>query len=213
MKFYINGLFLVVCLFCKGETSLFAQGYDVIINPASYNQNLLDMAIFRATNDIRKQYGLAPLAKDPILDRMANLHAQQMKKYGFFDHANPYNKQFGTLSKRIEAVTDQSSDYVMLAENIAQYDLLDTKTTFCYDFERGSIRYYHCKTGQTIYYFTYRNFAKAVVADWMASPGHRQNILNKQYTLMGTAVAIFTQNSTKLKLPSSKIVQNFGKIL
>jgi uncharacterized protein YkwD len=213
MKPTIYSLITSTILILFTHSVSISQTYDTVINPSNYNQELLDMAIFRATNDIRLSYNLERFQKDPILDRMANLHAQQMKKYNFFDHGNPYNRQFNTLLKRINAVASESEDYLMLAENIAQYDLLATNTTFCYDTDRGYTRYYNCRTGLTINYYTYRNLAKAVVADWMKSPGHRKNILNGQYNVMGVSVVLISNKTAAPHLPFTKIVQNFGKII
>ena len=60
-------------------------------------------------------------------------------------------------------------------------------------------------TGKPIVYQTYRAFAQGMVERWMASKGHRENILEKLYSRIGIGVA----KGMYQGLPAIYVTQNF----
>jgi len=58
--------------------------------------------IFNATNEVRVGFGLQPVAYSNYLDRMGQIHTNEMYTHQFFLHDNPYCKQVETLEDRIE---------------------------------------------------------------------------------------------------------------
>jgi uncharacterized protein YkwD len=66
------------------------------------------------------------------------------------------------------------------------------ENTFCIP----SVKTYHYINGIEVGrdYYTMEQVAEEAVNGWMSSPGHRENILNPQYTYSGLGVARGMQN-------------------
>jgi len=69
----------------------------------------------------------------------------------------------------------------------------------------GKTRYINAKTGKPIEYQTYWEFARQMIDNWMKSPDHRKNILNKQFKRIGIGIARGTFQGFK----SIYVTQNF----
>ncbi|MGY6549708.1 MAG: CAP domain-containing protein [Roseinatronobacter sp.] len=103
-----------------------------------------------AVNAERARARLPQMVHSPVLSRMAQAHACDMARRGFFGHTSPDG---GNLADRARQAGLRGRCY--LGENIAQ--------------------------GQ-------RDLSR-VIADWMRSPGHRANILNRDYRQVGFGYA------------------------
>ena len=57
--------------------------------PADVDQSWR-LEVLKLTNQERSKQGLGPLAICPTLDNAAQMHAEAMKKEGFFEHENPF---------------------------------------------------------------------------------------------------------------------------
>lgn len=83
-----------------------------------------EIEVFRFTNDERARNGLAPLAANSICIRMAQEHAFDMVRRGFFDHDSP-----------TETFAQRSSRYGLtgswIGENLSQGSE-DTSVTFAF---------------------------------------------------------------------------------
>ncbi len=116
----------------------------------------LSAAIFHATNAERRAHKLRPLLHLPALRDAAWGHSRDMAIEGFFSHGNPRDPSKAKPSLRLEAVGLRN---MAAGENISRLGA------------GGS---------------TYWGYARAVVAQWMKSPGHRANILRPNYTHLGS---------------------------
>lgn len=116
---------------------------------------LLSAAIFHATNSARRTHGLRRLAALPALRAAAYGHSRDMATLGFFSHENSRDLSRATPTLRIES---QGVLNIAAGENISRL------------------------VGDG---YTYWGYARAVVAQWMKSQGHRANILNPRYTYLG----------------------------
>ena len=63
--------------------------------------------------------------------------------------------------------------------------------------------------GKPIENHTYLGFAKAILTQWMNSPGHRANILNSDFTYLGTGASHY-KNAGFYDMDNFKCTQNFG---
>lgn len=103
------------------------------------------------TNRRRINHGIAPLEPAEALERAAGLHADGMRRQGFFDHIDKQGRDPGD---RVGLFAPQSR-YTPIGENIgAGYD-----------------------------------GGKGVCRAWMNSPGHRANMLDPDYTVIGAGYA------------------------
>ena len=97
------------------------------------------------TNRERVSRALPALRLDPVLTKIAQLHARDMQERGYFDHVDPEGRSpFDRLAR-------ESVRYSVAAENIARQ----------------------------------QRTSEEVVEDWMASSGHRRNILDAKLRRIG----------------------------
>jgi uncharacterized protein YkwD len=131
----------------------------------------LEQRVAALVNLQRRQHGLNALAIDPGLSKIARDHSQDMVNRGFFDHVNPDGK---APSDRLRLAGYICSK--MSGENIYQNNV----------YSRVTIRENH----KTYDWNSPEQIAESTVSGWMASPGHRRNILQKNYSRTGLGAAI-----------------------
>lgn len=192
------------------ETFAGLESANQEIDVEEIDYELLNAAIFYATNKQRglhkkKQFSFFPLLRDAAVTQ-----STQMVKYDFFDHQNPKNAKLKTLKDRLESVGG-AGKYLAAGENISEYFLLDyqAKTPFRIERVNNKQMYLLSKTGKPIKPHTYRSFGEAIVADWMTSPGHRANILDDKFTHLGCGSLLSTRPD---QFPKAKATQVFGKL-
>ncbi|MFN3196827.1 MAG: CAP domain-containing protein [Bradymonadia bacterium] len=148
----------------------------------------LSAAICEITNTTRTRHGLEALPTEKRLARAAQGHAGRMARLKFFGHTDRYSTKRKGPTERAR-LAGISNPYI--AENVAVrtgLDLPNGSAVYVIDRERG-----HFATrpgGKPIPPHSYRSFAKAIVEQWMKSPGHRENILSDQGKQMGCGVAL-----------------------
>jgi len=170
------------------------------------DQTLLAAALFHEANVRRQQAGKSPLRHDARLDRAALLHAASMVRDQFFDHINPGRADLRTPKDRVLSVGFKP---MFISENIAtHFDIRYQSGTTVYMVprEKGG-GFSTTPDGPPIAHHTYRSFAVSLMDEWMASKGHRQNILSKYPIQSGAGCAISPTSSGMGKLCC---VQLFG---
>jgi uncharacterized protein YkwD len=151
-----------------------------------FNQALMSAAIFHETNRVRSRLGLAPFAHLPKLDEAADLKAAIGVVQTELTHDNPLPLS-ATPADRVRAT---GLRYRQVAENIARLGLFDLPAgvTQVGVRERAArTEFYRLDTRQAVQLRSYVDFATAVVASWMNSPGHRAHIVNPEFTALGCA--------------------------
>jgi uncharacterized protein YkwD len=119
----------------------------------------LKLLAIRFSNARRAENNAPPLSSLPVLELTAQAHAEDMVARNFFSHVSPDGK---TLEDRLTA-----QHY---------YDQFYETHCNCRIFAAENI----AKGYQD---------AKEVVQGWMDSPGHRQSLLNPNYTWIGIGLA------------------------
>lgn len=150
------------------------------------NTNLLSAAVFHETNRRREREGLPALAHHSGARRAAALQAKVMAARGSISHQNPEQPELATLQDRLAEVGLRPR---FAAENVA--------TAFGLQYESGKPFFERVENGRTIYSFkpngppipphTYLSFAKALLDQWMNSPGHRKNIVSSEPEFLGAS--------------------------
>jgi uncharacterized protein YkwD len=176
-----------------------------IINAYSPDYQLLNAAIFHATNEMREQHRLPVFQYSEPLFKASDSHAQTIMKSGKLSH-------FGTNgSKPHERIMVFSKDFMGYAENLAQYPLLDSPNSFCLEKNsKGDFVYFDCKTKKPYQIYTYWSYARLAVAGWMGSEGHRRNILDREMQFLACAVKVSANPFKSQNPPYAMLVQNFG---
>jgi uncharacterized protein YkwD len=134
----------------------------------------MEKSILKYTNIQRSSNGLQELIWDENIGEIARSHSLDMVENNFFDHINlngedPTNRAQRMGFNREKEVGGGYFSYG-LAENIGQMPT-------------GNV------VGMGYIANNADSVAKAHVDSWMESPGHRENILNSQYTHLGVGVA------------------------
>lgn len=190
---------------------LASKAVNEVIDARNPNYELLDAVLFHVSNLQRKKYHLPLFSYSPILYNVASEHSEAMIAMNFYSHENPYSKINRNLSNRILSKTRA---YSQMAENIAEFDIIHSKDDmFCIIEPKkrgGDYQYYDCDTDKILPMQTYKELAMNIVNDWMASPGHRANLLNKNYKAMACSARICKNPYKSPNSPFARITQNFG---
>ena len=158
------------------------------IDPDNLNVDLLADCIIFQTNGARRKHSLKECRADGKLTAAAAAHSREMAKLQYFSHESPVKKN-KTLDHRLKNAgiflpgttfgENLGVDFILALSEVPYY----TET------HRGRIHYYDFHTKKKIKAQTYRDFAVNMVKNWLASPGHRANLLNGKYTKIGIGIA------------------------
>jgi uncharacterized protein YkwD len=146
---------------------------------------LLDAAVFHETNRHRVENDLPPLGFEPVLREAAAVQVRGMIRMQEVSHKHP-DADKKTLSDRFELL---EIDTDILAENVAMVFGIryESGTDFYKRRKAGGLVFSEKPDGPPIPPHTYASFSEALLVDWMASPGHRRNILRKSLRTLGTS--------------------------
>ncbi len=167
--------------FREHEEALKAIDFD------SIDYALMSAAVFHETNRRRVEHGLQPLEFREKLREAAKIQALSMAKREVVTHGHP------GAGKRAPA---DRLDHVGLrgafsAENVAltfgiRYE---SEKPFMTREEDGTTVFSYEPGGEAIAPHSYISMAESLMDGWMASPGHRRNILDKSPEELGTGHA------------------------
>jgi uncharacterized protein YkwD len=143
------------------------------------NIDELELRIHQLVNEERTRHGLSPLAWNPMLNKIARLHSQDMVVRNYFSHYSPEGHDLAYRYSRQGFVCEVAvgNVYYTGAENIFQNHLYDSIE---YINEVPAI--YHWRDMERI--------AETTVTKWINSPGHRMNILEPSWKSEGIGIAI-----------------------
>jgi len=144
---------------------------------------LLDAAVFHETNRHRVENDLPPFDFEPILREVAAVQVRGMIRMQDVSHEHP-DPDKKTMGDRFELLGINTN---ILAENVAMVFGIryESGTEFYKRRKAGGMVFSEQAGGTPIPPHTYASFSEHLVADWMASPGHRQNILTKDLKSLG----------------------------
>jgi uncharacterized protein YkwD len=183
---------------------------DQRIDLANIDYDLMHAAVFYATNEQRAAFKLKQFGFLGVLRDAARLHSTQMVELNFFNHINSRNPKLKTPLDRILASGGDRRQQGACAENIADTFLMDYKSGQSISVRReNGVIHYITESGDELRPHTYWSFARALVNQWMNSPGHRANILNLTYTHLGCGNF---RSKTKDDFPMVKCTQIFCKL-
>ncbi|MEO1775999.1 MAG: CAP domain-containing protein [Pseudomonadota bacterium] len=162
----------------RGATVVFPLG-------GSHDADLIAEAVLAEVNGERCAAGLSLLATEPTLNRAAAVHTADMVSEGFFAHRSPIAGR-ETPSDRITAAGGQ---FRRTAENLGQGWYMDYEAGRPFFADDAAACRFSYTDGTPINRHSYASLAEALVAAWMASPGHRENILRRGVSFHGLSVA------------------------
>jgi uncharacterized protein YkwD len=134
----------------------------------------IEQYIVLATNGERDDHALGHLRWDADLAAVARSHSEDMAAYGYFDHVNPKGEDPTDRAVRLDYPVIKSLGGGRISTGIGEnIGMMPTGNVADYGY-----------VGEDA-----KAVAEAMVAMWMASPGHRENILEPGYDRIGVGVA------------------------
>ncbi|MGB0177770.1 MAG: CAP domain-containing protein [Owenweeksia sp.] len=173
------------------------------IDPDRLDEELLNAAVFYASNEARLEKRKTPLAFDQYLKIAASLHSDVMEKEGFIGHENSQNRELRTPMMRIEKA---GGNFNATAENIARVNVFVLGPRMEYFTDKQGRK--TDRQGNPLVTHSYASLARMIVNGWMDSKGHRKNLLG-EYDHLGCGVSVITYS--RQGIPEILITQNFGK--
>lgn len=169
----------------------------------------LDAAIFHASNEVRRQHGLPAFQYDPGLYLASSGHASSMVYRMFFNHTNPYSPYERTAQRRVELYTKR---FKRIGENIGKYQTVVSGDFMIarWNHRQNQYEFLNESDHKLCITYTYAEYARFVVEQWMASPPHRSNLMNPAYTHLGCAARLSPEPYLHKKAPYASLVQDFG---
>ena len=152
--------------------------------------------LFNLTNEVRTRFGVPPVAYSNYLDRMGQIHTNEMYTHKFFLHNIPYCEQVETLKKRIEYCQLEGL-YDMVGENLANYSAV------------GGAILLNPLVSQPL--LPAKTLCRNIIQGWYDSPGHRANLLCPDYNYVGFGLLLYPKMCNGVKVKYLLVTQNFGR--
>jgi uncharacterized protein YkwD len=178
--------------------------FEEVIDFNAIDYERINAVIFCLTNELRIRNHLDALEYAPELENTAMMHATDMIREGFFSHFNPNHSQKKTPNDRA-FLCKITNPY--LAENIIEGFGLRYKSNETV-YLRGKGKFSNLPNGELLKPHTYLSLGESLVAGWLNSKDHRQNMLSKDALQLGCGIAFFVDHGFN-DMPSFKAVQNF----
>lgn len=190
----------------SSDTFLSIEALSSRIEGPEIQMHLLNAAIFHFTNMERKKEKLDVFVFNENLYKSSALHSERMIVDDFFSHENKRQRKWRTPKDRIFFYDDS---YKTVGENILENFLLDySGKTLRYrtEFDTNGSTIYLNPEGEVMENSTYMDLADRLVTQWMNSPPHRANILEKRFDLLACACEVNLDKTPIL----IRCTQNFG---
>lgn len=146
------------------------------INPQNIDLNLLEILLHEEINKARKANKLSALGKNTILRNAA----VDQNNYQLTVKDLTHKQKTPGKENLIDRVRHYGGGFQLIAENLI-YEGFTVRTT-------NGVQ-------SAIITPTYREMAKTMTRNWLNSPPHRKNILQRELKLVGTAMAFNGQNN------------------
>ncbi len=172
------------------------------IEPGQFNRELLNAAVFFATNEFRARKRLPLFKYSPVLEKSAELHSGNMLEHNFFDHIDRKNRALRTPLKRI--LSCGGKDFVSVSENLVLMNIQVLGPGNSYFRKEGKLV---DDKGKLLRTYTYAQLARKMVDDWAHSKGHRKN-LQGNFSYLGCGASAVKTEKDGLKVVYA--TQNFG---
>jgi len=149
-----------------------------IINPDNFDEELLAKLLLEGINQLRASKKAGPLSPDPLLAKAALDQNKFITQRGKLSHEQGAKSPKQTVSDR---VAYYGGHYDMVGENLQLWGFMVITQG------RKS----------TTEYTTYKEAAEGLVKNWVSSKPHYENLVRKEFKLVGTAIG-FNQNDNGL---------------
>lgn len=200
----------------KTETSANEKYYDLstieffalaqaqqTIDSENLDKELLEAAVFFASNEARSDKRKSIFSHSPILQQSSRFHSYYLLELGTLNHLNKKDRKYKTPMMRID---EFGGKFNASAENLARLAVLNFGKDQAYSISKDGT--FLDKKNNPIPTHTYASLARKVVDGWMHSKGHRQNLMG-DYNFLGCGVSSIVKITDGV--PEIYFTQNFGK--
>ncbi|HHS14369.1 MAG TPA: CAP domain-containing protein [bacterium] len=180
---------LCILLLAAGSFALaYADQKTDSMSPNRFIPSFLEQRLLHHTNQARRRHGIPPLTLNDTLRTAAQKHSREMAALQYLSHTSPVSGR-EHLRQRVE--TEQLKlNNTLIGENIGvDFFLHIANIPYYIEEQRNQSVYIAVETGRIIGYQNYDEFAEKMVNAWLASPGHRENLLNPVYREIGIGAA------------------------
>ncbi len=172
--------------------SIFLALLDATASPLqrdNFEPRPLAGAIFEETNRVRARHDLAPLDWNVDAAKAAQMQAEALAAAEVLTHGSAEPDE---ITNPFSRLTEQGLDPTFVAENVAYQFLLryESNEPFYTRSEDGRTIHTDQPGGEPIEPNSRESFAKAIVEQWMNSPGHRANLLSPEPSEIGIGCAL-----------------------
>jgi uncharacterized protein YkwD len=176
------------------------------IDPARLDRTLLEQTLIYFTNQERLKHSLKNCSYEVKLWEAARAHSEEMNRLDYFAHESPVRKNRLLDDRMKNAGMWTTTKSIFFGENIGvDYFLAISGVPFYERKTNGRTLYLDSRTDDPIGYQTYWEFAQKMVKNWMDSPGHRKNILKKEFDRIGIGASQGIYHG----YPAIYVTQNF----
>ena len=166
------------------------------------NREEIERWVIEFTNEERSSAGLQPLRHDAAISDIARSHSENMARLGVLSHdiggSDPTDRAMAS-GYNCRAYSGDGSYTYGLSENVAEYPRVTQWMG-----QGGS---YH----PVDYSHDAEDMARELVQGWMSSPGHRENILERDSRKIGVGVAIQESPEYGYISETAYATQNFSE--
>lgn len=147
--------------------------------PPQFDIGELEQRIHELVNQERVKLGRSPLAWNPILNKAARTHSQDMARRGYFGHNSPEGHDLSFRYAHQGFVCEVAHGTMIYegSENIYQASLYHS-----IDYVNDVPVNYNWNDME--------NIARSAVKGWLSSPTHRRSLLEPSWKTEGIGVAI-----------------------
>lgn len=155
---------------------------------------------FSLINRIRLNVGLNTVCFSPVLERMGQIHANEMYIHHFFGHENLFCNEVKTITDRMQ-YCNAVSVFDMVGEVLANCVCIDTMEESVFI----------CKQEKLLPLPSVEVVCIRMIKNWLSSEGHRNIILCPDYDFMGLGLLLYPQEINNIKFKSLLVTQNMGR--
>jgi uncharacterized protein YkwD len=153
------------------SNAISVQQQEKPIDFEHFDETYLNKLLLKKINLLRISEQAAALNIDPVLQKAAVDQAQYMSEFGDVTHSQPERAKKNPQQRiKFYGGNHQSTAENLMLTFVDQPVLLSDGT-------------------QAIVIKTYEQLAQVFLSEWLNSPNHRRNLINKEYQLTGLAFA------------------------
>ena len=150
------------------ENHINTDDLSLTVDPQNLDHEVLTFYILDGINQLRRRQGYRQLLPRRNLRDAADLQNQHCISLGALSHSQP-SPQFQSVRER---VVHFGGRFDRVGENVQYYGLLNSRI------------------GDEVFIrpTSYRTVVDGIIDNWVESPGHYRNLMDPDYTFVGTAI-------------------------